>query len=58
LIGGGQFAQLRDGCGYDFERGRYFLWRGVATEAEAYAGASFFCAEANGSQNMRGFDGA
>jgi len=42
LIGGREFAELRDRGGNDFQRGGYFLLRGVAAEAEADGGASFF----------------
>jgi hypothetical protein len=44
LVGGGEFAELSDGGGNDFEGGGYFLSGGVAAEAEADAGASFFWA--------------
>src|SRR6266404_721371 len=44
LIGGGEFAELRDRGGNDFQRSGYFLWSGVAAEAEAYRGAGFFWA--------------
>ena len=39
LIGGGEFAELSDGGGNDFEGRGDFLWSGVAAEAEADAGA-------------------
>ena len=42
LVGGGKFAELRDRGGNDFERGGYFLLRGVAAKAEADGGAGFF----------------
>src|SRR6266849_5793612 len=57
-IGGGKFAELSDG-GRDCVQGEIDVRRGgVATDAEAEAGAGFFRGQADGGQNMGWLDGA
>ena len=48
LVGGGKLAELGYGGRDNFQRGRYFLWCGVATEAETNTGAGVFGGEADG----------
>ena len=58
LIGGGEFAELGDGGGDSFECVIDFGFGSVAPEAEADAGTSFVGGKADGSEDVRGFDGA
>ena len=58
LVGGGEFAELGDGGGDGFECVIDFGFGGVAAEAEADAGAGFVGGEADGGEDVRGFDSA
>jgi len=57
FVSGGEFAEVGDGGGDDFEGGGDFGFGGVAAEAETNAGAGFGGGEADGGENVRGLDG-
>src|SRR5690348_6882964 len=58
LVGGGEFAELRDGGGNGFESVVDFGGGGVAAETEANAGAGVFGGEADSGEDVRRLDGA
>jgi len=57
-VGGGEFAELGDGGGNDFEGGMNFGLGSVAAEAEADAGAGFSGRKTDGCEHMRWLDGS
>src|ERR1700687_4307626 len=57
-VGGGEYAQLGDGGRHDLQREVDFGGGGVAAQAEAQTGAGFFRQQADGGENVRGFDSA
>src|SRR5262249_4630073 len=58
LVGGGEFAELRDGSGDGLECAIDFGLGGVTAETETDAGASIFGGESDSSEDVRRFDGA
>ena len=58
MVGGGELAELGDGGGDDLEGEVDVGLCGVAAEAKAQAGAGVFRGQADGGEDVRGFDGA
>jgi len=56
LVGGREFAELGDGSGDGFESVVDFGFGGVAAKAETDAGTGFVGGEADGGEDVRGFD--
>src|SRR5215467_13372648 len=53
-----ELAKLRDGGGDNFHGEGDIRWRGMAAEAEADRSTGFLGREADGGEDVRGFDGA
>src|SRR5690242_18638353 len=58
LVGGGELAELCNGGGDGFEGEGDVRTGGVAAETEADGGAGFFGWQADGGEDMGGFDSA